>query len=65
MIAAVAIGVQRDMEACIATWVSPKLGAAEAPDPASVRSSRFDTYLGARRAPPPLWAALAANENET
>ena len=34
MMAAVAIGAYPTMDACVADWVTPLLGPAEAPDPA-------------------------------
>ncbi|MFN3275738.1 MAG: FGGY family carbohydrate kinase [Paracoccus sp. (in: a-proteobacteria)] len=62
MMAAVAIGVYPDMEACIAEWVTPLLGAPEAPDPALAASYArlFPAFTAARSALPPVWDALAA-----
>ena len=61
IIAAVAIGAYPDMEACIAEWVTPLLGAAEAPDPALVAAydTLFPAFSAARQALPPAWDALA------
>lgn len=61
MMAAVAIGAYPDMEACIAEWVTPLLGAAEAPDPALVAAydTLFPAFSAARQALPPAWDALA------
>ena len=61
MMAAVAIGAYPDMEACIAEWVTPLLGAAEAPDAALTRTydRMFPTYLAARRALEPVWDMMA------
>ncbi|MEH6786495.1 MAG: FGGY-family carbohydrate kinase [Paracoccus sp. (in: a-proteobacteria)] len=62
MMAAVAIGAYPDMEACIAEWVTPLLGKAEAPDPALVAAydGLFPAFSSARHALPPVWDALAA-----
>lgn len=62
MMAAVAIGVYTDMNACIAEWVTPLLATAEPPDPAlaQVYDQLFPTYAAARQALPPAWAGLAA-----
>lgn len=64
MIAAVAAGVHADMEAAIADWVSPCLGASDQPAPerTAARAHRFEIYRDARAAMPPIWAALAATE---
>ncbi|MCP1170605.1 carbohydrate kinase, partial [Limimaricola sp. ASW11-118] len=71
MMAAVAIGAYPDMEACIAEWVTPLLGAAEPPDPVlrDTYASLFPAYVRARAALAPVWdglaqhrAAMAANE---
>ncbi|SDY96417.1 erythritol kinase (L-erythritol 4-phosphate-forming) [Jannaschia faecimaris] len=61
MMAAVAIGAYADMDACVADWVTPLLGAPEAPDPQLAATYRrlFPTYIAARTAADPLWAALA------
>lgn len=61
MMAAVAIGAYPDMESCIAEWVTPLLGAAEAPDPALVTAydRLFPAFCAARQALPPAWDALA------
>ena len=62
MMAAVAIGAYPDMEACIAEWVTPLLGEAEAPDPAlaAAYAALFPAFAASRRALPPAWDALAA-----
>ncbi len=62
MMAAVAIGAYPDMDACIAEWVTPLLGGAEAPDPALVAAydALFPAFAASRRALPPAWDALAA-----
>jgi erythritol kinase len=61
MIAAVAIGVYEDMNACIAEWVTPLLSPAETPDSALVEiySRMFPSYLTARRALEPVWDMMA------
>ena len=61
MMAAVAIGAYPDMNACIAEWVTPLLGASEAPDPALVAAydRLFPAFSAARQALPPAWSALA------
>lgn len=57
MIAACAIGAYPDMNAAIARWVTPALGAVEAPDPALVKiyNKVFPAYLETRRALEPVW----------
>lgn len=62
MMAAVNIGVYPDMHACIAEWVTPLLGPAEAPDPALVATydRLFPAFTAARRGLVPAWDALAA-----
>lgn len=66
MMAAVAIGAYPTMDACIAQWVTPLLGPAEAPDPQLVRlyDRLLPAYVTARRDLAPVWEALAAR-NET
>ena len=61
MMAAVAIGAYPSMDACIARWVTPLLGPAEAPDPELVRTydRLFPAYVQARGALAPVWEALA------
>jgi erythritol kinase len=67
MMAAVAIGAYPDMDACIAEWVTPLLGPAEAPDPTLVAAydSLFPAFVAARRALGPTWAALAATRSRS
>ena len=64
MMAAVAIGVHPTMEDCVARWVTPLLGPAEAPDDAlmSVYDGLFGAYSAARRGLVPAWDALARKE---
>ena len=61
MMAAVAIGAYQDMDSCIAEWVTPLLGEAEAPNIEDVQ--RFDRLFGAykdvREAIAPAWDKLA------
>ena len=64
MMAAVAVGAFENMDACIARWVTPLLGAAEAPDAAL--ADRYDrlypAYVETRQAMPPVWERLAAEQ---
>ena len=62
MMGAVAIGAYPDMDACIAEWVTPLLGEAEAPDPAlaAAYDALFPAFAASRRALRPAWGALAA-----
>jgi erythritol kinase len=57
MMAAVAIGAYPAMEACIAEWVTPLLGATEAPDAAlcETYARLFPSYQKARHALEPIW----------
>jgi len=59
--AAVALGVYPDMQACIAEWVTPLLGPVETPDPDRVQtySRAFPVYQDARRALEPVWDEMA------
>lgn len=61
MMAARAIGIYPDMEACIADWVRPLLGEAEAPDAelAGIYAAMFDDYRAARGALVPVWHGMA------
>lgn len=61
MMAAVAIGAYRDMDACIAEWVTPLLRASEMPDPelAATYDRIFPAFCATRAAMPPIWSALA------
>jgi len=61
MMAAVAIGAYPSMEACIAEWVAPLLGAPETPDADLARTydRMFPAYLDARRALEPVWDLMA------
>jgi erythritol kinase len=65
MMAAVAIGAYRDMESCVAEWVSPLLGAAEAPDPdlQEIYSELYPAYAEARDALEPVWDRLATHRD--
>ena len=62
MMAAVAVGVYPTMQACVAEWVTPLLGEAEAPDPdlAGVYARLYPSYQQARQALGPAWAGLSA-----
>ena len=67
MMAAVAIGAYPDMDACIAEWVTPLLGATEAPDPALMAAYDriFPAFTAARHGLVPAWDALAAARHDT
>ncbi|MBV8663097.1 MAG: carbohydrate kinase, partial [Hyphomicrobiales bacterium] len=67
MMAAVAIGLYPTMDACIAEWVTPLLGASEAPNPALKRTYErmYPAYLGARRALEPVWDMMAQRHDES
>lgn len=61
MMAAVAIGAYPDMDSCVAEWVTPLLGPAEAPDEALVAAydRLFPIFCAARQGLVPAWDALA------
>ncbi len=61
MMAAVAIGACPDMEACVAEWVTPLLGAPELPqaDLVAAYDRLFPAFTAARRGLGPAWGALA------
>lgn len=61
MMAAVAIGAYSDMDACVAEWVTPLLGAPEAPsaDLIAAYDRLFPAFTAARRGLAPSWDALA------
>lgn len=61
MMAAVAIGAYASMDDCIADWVTPLLGDAEAPDEEQARrfDRLYDAYVGVREAVAPVWDQLA------
>ena len=63
MMAAVAIGAERDMAAAVRTWVEPTLGDRIMPDPAltSAYDALFPLYQQTRQAMPPIWRGLAAH----
>lgn len=67
MMAAVGIGAYPDMQSCIAEWVTPLLGHAEAPDPQLVAAydRLFPAFQTSRQALPPTWDALAATRAPT
>ncbi|WP_061929782.1 FGGY-family carbohydrate kinase [Aureimonas sp. AU22] len=62
MMAAVAIGAYPTMDACIETWVTPLLGAPEAPDKrlAARYARTFEGYRNARLGLRPVWNQMAA-----
>lgn len=61
MIAALAQGVFSDIDACVETWVTPHLKAAEEPDSSlvPVYDALFEAYLTGRLAAPSAWNAMA------
>lgn len=61
MIGAVSIGAYPDMMTCIADWVTPSLGQAEANDPqlTTLYAAQYDLYRNARLAMQPLWSGLS------
>jgi erythritol kinase len=61
MMAAVANGVYPDMTACIADWVTPGLGPAQAPDPdlTALYARRYSAYRTARDVLAPVWDGLS------
>ena len=61
MMAAVAIGAYPTMDACVADWVTPLLGPAEAPDSAlgAAYDRIYPAFLEARRGLVEAWDALA------
>lgn len=65
MMAAVAIGAYRDMESCVAEWVSPLLGAAEAPDEKlmATYAALYPAYAEVRVALEPVWDRLATHRD--
>lgn len=60
MIAAVQLGLYRDMPACVAAWVDPLLGPPEPPDAAlaAAYDRLFPVYLETRKAMRPIWRSL-------
>jgi len=66
MMAAVATGVYPDLPACIAEWVTPALGAPEAPDAALTAryAQLYPTYRAARLALEPVWDGLSLQQEE-
>ncbi len=62
MIAATAVGVYADMNACVDAWVRPMLGGVERPDPAlaAIYADAFPAYQDLRHAAEPTWATLAS-----
>jgi erythritol kinase (D-erythritol 1-phosphate-forming) len=61
MMAAVALGIYPDMEACIKEWVTPLLGQPEAPDAELMQlyARLFPAYRQARQALVPTWDETA------
>ena len=65
MMAAVANGVYRDMNACIAEWVTPHLSEAEAPNDtlAETYDALMPSYRHVRRHSDLVWNHLAKRED--
>ena len=61
MIAAVQQGLYRELDGCVADWVTPLLGSPETPDEglAALYDSLFPVYLETRQALRPVWNELA------
>lgn len=61
MIAALAQGIFTDVDACVETWVTPLLQAAEPPDRelVPVYDALFEAYAAGRKAAPSAWEALS------
>jgi len=61
MMAAVCLGVYRDLDSCAADWTSPLLGPPEEPDHqlADIYSKAFPVYLKTRQALAPIWREMA------
>jgi len=61
MIAALAVGVYKDMEACVDDWVSPLLGPSEMPDSdlSVLYQMNFPAYQSLRESAASVWATLA------
>ncbi|MDZ5453376.1 FGGY-family carbohydrate kinase [Labrys sp. ZIDIC5] len=66
MMAAVAIGAFEDMDACVAQWVTPLLGAPEPPDAAlaALYDQLFPAFRAARLELTPAWNALATARHD-
>ena len=62
MMAAVAMGLYRDMGACVNAWVTPVLGGVTAPDETLSKTydGLYPVYRNIREAMPPSWQQLAA-----
>lgn len=60
MMAAVAVGVYADMDACIREWVSPLLGDIHQPNAEDIQpyAQLYDVYRASREALAPLWSQL-------
>jgi erythritol kinase (D-erythritol 1-phosphate-forming) len=67
MMAAVCLGVYRDLDACAADWTSPLLGPLEEPDRrlADIYSKAFPVYLKTRHALAPIWHDMAQQSGTT
>jgi len=63
MMAAVQQKLYPDMDACVAEWVTPLLGASTEPDPSLARryDGAFGIYKETREKMRPLWREMVAN----
>lgn len=66
MMAAVAIGVYADIDACIQDWVQAYLGDLEPPEPErfALYDNLYKSYRSTRETLPPIWAELSAYRRE-
>ena len=62
MMATLQQGLYPDIDACVAAWVTPHLGAAEPPDPdlSALYDRLYPVYRATREALAPVWRDLAA-----
>jgi erythritol kinase len=67
MMAAVRLGLYRDLDACAADWTAPLLGPPEDPDQqlAAIYSEAFPLYVRARQALAPIWHDMARQSRAT
>ncbi len=67
MMAAVCLGVYRDIDACAADWSGPLLGPPEDPDRqlAEIYSKAFPVYVRTRHALAPIWHDMARQSRAT
>ena len=67
MMAAVRLGLFRDMATCAQTWITPVLGSVTTPDPNLIRhyDGLYSAYHTIRDMMPPVWAQLATIRQES